>query len=91
MAGALEGQHAEQDRQREAARSEPAARLGVHRLDLREAVERLGHDQVRAGRDLALQAVPFGHGVGGRRVEGAGDREACRCADRAAGPRPRRG
>ena len=56
-----------------------------HRLDLLDRVERLGHHQVRAGRELALEAVPLGRRVGGGRVERAGDGEPGPLADRAAG------
>ena len=38
-----------------------------------------------AGVELALEAVPLGRPVGGRRVEGAGDGEPGRLADRRAG------
>ena len=82
---ALERQQPEQDRDREAARPEPAAGLRVHRLDLADRVERLGHDEMGAGGQLAFEAIPLGRTVGGRRVEGAGDREPGPLADRRAG------
>ncbi len=85
MAGRDQRQDAEQDRDRDAARPEAAARLREHRLDLLDRVERLGHHQVRPGRELALEAVPLGRRVGGGRIEGAGDREPGPLADRAAG------
>ena len=60
MAGRDERQHAEQHGHREAARPEAPARLGEHRLHLGDRVERLGHDEVGAGVELALQALPLG-------------------------------
>jgi hypothetical protein len=83
--GRNEREHAEKHRNGEAARTEAPARLLEHRLDLLDRVQRLGHHQVRAGGQLALQAVPLGGRVGRRRIEGAGDREAGRLADRRAG------
>ena len=85
MAGRDERQDAEQDRDRDAARPEAAPRLREHRLDLLDRVERLGHHQVRPGRELALEAVPLGRRVGGGRIERAGDGEPGPLADRAAG------
>ena len=40
---------------------------------------------MRPGGELAFEPVPFGPGVGGRGIERAGDREACRLPDRRAG------
>ena len=85
MARALQREDPEQDRDREPVRAESPLRLGEHGLDLGQVVQRLGHDQVGAGGELALEAVPLGCGVGGRRVEGAGDGESGRLADRAPG------
>ena len=85
MTGRHERQHAEEDRDGQAARPEPPTGLGEHRLDLLDGVERLGHHQVRPGRELALEPVPFGRRIGRRRVEGAGDRETGPLADRRAG------
>ena len=85
VARALQREDAEQDRQRDTARTEPPLRLREHRLDLLDAVQRLGHHEVGASGDLALEPVPLGRGVGGGRVEGAGDREAGPLADRGAG------
>ena len=85
MAGRDQREDAEQDRDRDAARTEAAARLREHRLDLLDRVERLGHHQVRPGGELALEAIPLGRRVGGGRVERAGDGEPGPLADRAAG------
>ena len=85
MAGRDQRQDAEQDRDRDAARTEPAARLREHRLDLLDRVERLGHHQVRPGRELAFEAIPLGRRIGGGRIERAGDREPGPLADRPAG------
>ena len=85
VAGRDQRQDAEQDRDRDAARPEATARLREHRLDLLDRVERLGHHQVRPGRELALEPIPLGRRVGGGRIEGAGDGEPGALADRAAG------
>ena len=85
MAGGDERQDAEQHRDGEAARAEPPPRLGEHRLHLRLVVQRLGHDEVRAGGELPLQAVPLGDAVVGGRVERAGDRERGLVPDRRPG------
>ena len=85
VAGRDQRQDAEQDRDRDAARPEATARLREHRLDLLDRVERLGHHQVRAGRELPFEAIPLGRRVGGGRIEGAGDGEPGPLADRAAG------
>ena len=85
MAGGDERQHAEQDRDRHAARSEPPAGLGEHRLDLLDGVERLGHHQVRTRRELPFEPIPLGRRVGGGRIERTGDREPGPLADRPAG------
>ena len=54
-------------------------------------VDGLGHDQVRAGLELAGQALELALEVRGRGVEGAGDGEAGRRADGLARPGPRPG
>ena len=77
-----QGQDAEQHRDREPALAEAAARLREHRLHLLHRIERLGHDEVCAAGELALEAVPLGRGVGRCRVERTGDRVAGRLADR---------
>ena len=85
MAGRDQRQHAEQDRDRDAAGPEATTRLREHRLDLLDRVERLGHHQVRPGRELAFEAIPLGRRIGGGRIERAGDGEPGPLADRAAG------
>ena len=47
-------------------------------------VERLGHDQVGAGGELAFEAVPLGRYVGRGGIEHTGDREPGALADRPA-------
>jgi hypothetical protein len=60
-------------------------RLVEHRLDLLDRIQRLGHDEMGARGQLALEAVPLGRRLGRRRVEGAGDREPRPLADRGPG------
>src|SRR2546430_2227152 len=80
MPRGLEREHAEQEgnRQRPGSLEEAIEGMAV--------VERLRHGDVRAGFDLLPEAVDLVVEVVGRRIDGAGDREVRRLANRRAKP-----
>ena len=75
VARGVQRQHAQQHRPRQSVA--PASRGALHEaLPLGRGVDGLGHDEMRAGLDLAGQALDLAIEVGGGRVQGAGDGEA---------------